>query len=342
MYLDDVKKAANSKLPWDCLSGKNILVVGATGMIGSCIVDVLMMNENVDYHVYASGRNKKRAMTLFSQYESSAYFHFIEYDVCTPLMADIDFHYVIDAASGANPIEYSKNPVGVIKANILGVEHLLSYGKDHNIKRFVYVSSGDVYGECKEKILNENMSGYVDPLKVRSCYPASKRAAEALCVAYSHQYGLNVSIARPCHTFGPHFTNTDTRAYAQFIRNIVQGEDIVMKSNGEQYRSWCYVVDCALGILFVMLKGENGEAYNIADDNAVVSIKTLAETIATIGKKQIIFDIPSDAEKMGYNPACHSVFTTERLKMLGWTIEGTFQEKMLSTVDEAVRKNNVR
>lgn len=333
-YIDDIRTAASVDLPWEKLSGKNILVTGATGLIGSCVVDVLMNHEGQDYHVYASGRNEVRVKQHFSEFRKSLYFHFLKYDVTEPLQSDIDFHFMIAAASGANPVLYSTDPVGVMKGNFCGVDNLLAYGVTHNLEKFVYVSSGDVYGEGDGRVFTEDYSGYVNPLNLRSCYTSAKRATETLCISYAHQYGINVSIARPCHTYGPHFTESDTRVYVQFIRNVLRGENIVMKSTGEQFRSWCYVVDCANGIMHVLLKGANGEAYNIADENSNVTIKELAEMIAEIGNKKVIIELPSESEKKGFNVVSKAVFSTERLRNLGWVILSDMKTKLKSTINK--------
>lgn len=333
-YIDDIRNAASVDLPWEKLSRKNILVTGATGLIGSCLVDVLMNHEGQDYHVYASGRNEERVKQHFSEYRKSPYFHFLKYDVTEPLQSDIDFHFIIAAASGANPVLYSTDPVSVMKGNFCGVDNLLAYGVKHNLEKFVYVSSGDVYGEGDGRVFTEDYSGYVNSLNLRSCYTSAKRATETLCISYAHQYGIDVSIARPCHTYGPHFTESDTRVYAQFIRNVLRGEDIVMKSTGEQFRSWCYVVDCANGIMHILLKGANGEAYNIADENSNVTIRELAEMIAEIGGKKVIIDLPSAVEKIGFNVVSKSVFSTSKLESLGWSIPSNMKSKIINTISE--------
>ncbi|MCQ2163633.1 MAG: NAD-dependent epimerase/dehydratase family protein [Bacteroidales bacterium] len=338
VYKDDIITAANLPLPWDKLSGKNILITGATGLIGSCVVDVLMNHKGIDYHVYASGRNEKRANCLFSEYYGSPFFHFLEYDVTKPFDCNIDFQFMIAAASGANPILYSTDPVGVMRANFNGVDNLLSFGVKHKLEKFVYISSGDVYGEGDGRVFTEDYSGYVDPLNLRACYSSAKRATETLCISYAHQYGIDVSIARPCHTYGPHFTDGDTRVYAQFIRNIKRGEDIIMKSNGEQFRSWLYVVDCSSALLYILLKGGNCQAYNIADETSNISIKELAEIIAEFGKKKVIIDAPSELEKKGFNVVTKSIFSTKQISCLGWqTLPGGIKEKLYRTIIEVAQ-----
>lgn len=332
-YQDDILNAASVELPWHNLHGKNVLITGATGLIGSTIVEILMTRPLIDFDVYASGRNEERAKSLFQRFWESKNFHFIKHDVTQPLDCSVDFHFIIDAASGANPVLYSTHPVDVMKANFNGVDNLLTYGKNHHLERMVYVSSGDVYGEGDGRIFSEGYSGYVNPLNIRSCYTSSKRASETLCISYGVQYGIDVVIARPCHTFGPNFTESDTRVYAQFIRNILRGEDIVMKSSGEQFRSWCYSVDCASGVLYVLLKGNNREAYNIADDNSNISIKELADIIADIGGKKVVIEQPDDIEKKGFNLASKSVFDTTKLKSLGWHIQGNIRSSLENTMN---------
>lgn len=336
-YKEDLFQASQKTLPWEKLRDCNILVTGATGLIGSTIVQILLKRAEFDgFHVYAAGRNEDRANKLFEDYLSSPYYHFLKFDVRKTPEFDIDFHFIISAASSANPVLYSIDPVGVMLDNIYGVDNLLNYGIKHCIKRFLYVSSGDVYGECKESLISEECSGYSDPLNLRSCYVSAKRASETLCISYSTQYNVDTIIVRPCHTYGPNFTESDSRAYAQFLRNILNNENIVMKSSGEQMRSWCYSVDCALGIIFALFKGDNRSAYNIADDNSIFSIKEFATVMANLGGVDIVFQQASEIEKKGFNLVKTSIFDTSKLRNLGWTISGSFQEKMNSTIRECV------
>lgn len=333
-YKDDILRAATLDLPWSKLHGCNILVTGATGLVGSCVIEVLMSRPGKDYQVYASGRNEARAKERFREYEGDEAFHFIRYDVMEPLDSDIDFDYIIHAASNASPNYFATEPVEVMKSNLNGVCNLLDYGLRHGLKRLLFVSTGEVYGEGDGRVFTEDYSGYVDPVSPRSCYPSSKRAAETLCVAYSQEYGTDVVIARPSHIYGPNFTETDNRVYAQFIRNVLNGEDIVMKSTGSQYRSWCYVVDCASALMYILLKGENGQAYNVADASSNISIKNLAEMIAEIGGKKVIMALPDAIEKVGYNVVTCSVFCTEKTEALGWSISGNMKSKLMTTIQE--------
>ena len=336
-YNEDILAVLNLDLPWKKLSGANILVTGATGLIGGCLVETLMMNPHQDYQVYASGRNENRAMVRFKDFADDPSFHFVKYDVMQPMQSDIRFDYIIHAASDANPKFYATQPVEVMKANICGVDHLISYGINHGMKRFLYVSSGEVYGEGDGRVFSEDYSGCVDCAQPRSCYPSSKRAAETLCVSYAAEYGADVVIARPCHIYGPYFTEQDNRVYAQFIRNVLRGEDIVMKSTGEQFRSWCYVVDCVSAMLYILLKGKSGEAYDIADADSNISIRELAEAIAAIGGRKVVIDLPDADEKRGFNPVTKSVFSTDRLESLGWKTQKNLLLGLNSTLKELIK-----
>lgn len=333
-YKKDLLAVANLDLSWKKLRNCNILITGATGLIGGCLVETLMLNPNKDYHVYASGRNEERARKRFSEFANDSTFHFVKYDVLEPLESDVNFDYIIHAASNASPNFFATKPVEVIKSNIQGLSNLMEYGLNHGMKRMLYVSSGEVYGEGDGRVFTEDYSGYVNCTSPRSCYPSSKRAAETLCVSYAQEYNTDVVIARPCHTYGPHFTEADNRVYAQFICYVLRGEDIIMKSTGAQFRSWCYVVDCASALLHILLKGEKCQAYNIADANSNISIKELAEMIAEIGGKKVVIDLPSDVEKAGFNVVTKSVFSTEKLNCLGWKVEGYMYDKMKKVIQE--------
>lgn len=326
-YQQDLSRVANL-LP--TLSG-TILITGSTGLIGGCLVDLLMRHSHCD--VYALGRNSQRAAKRFGVYHDDSRFHFLQHDICQPLDTDLDFDYIIHAASNASPNFFQQQPVEVMRSNIEGLCHLVEYGLQHKMRRMIYVSSGEIYGECNDSVFTESSSGYIDILSPRACYPSSKRAAETLCAAYCQEYDSDIVIARPCHTYGPFFTESDNRVYAQFIRNVLRGEDIVMKSLGQQYRSWIYVVDCAAAILLLLAKGKRGEAYNIANEESNITIRQLAEKTAAIAGRKVVMDITDGGNT---TPISRAIFSTEKLESLGWQPLFTIDDGLRHTI-EAMR-----
>lgn len=302
------------------LKNKNIVITGANGMICSYIVEFLMYENkihNSNITVFALGRNLKKLEERFSNYLENKNLKFIVQDVCQPLkLFNID--YIIHGASNAHPNAYVKDPVGTMNANYIGMLNVLECAKENNSK-VLYISSSEVYGSkcCQSNEWKEEDSGYVNTLNSRSSYPISKRAAETLCISYMEQHGIDVKIVRPCHIYGPTMTNSDSRAVSSFIRDVINGNDIIMKSEGKPIRSYCYVGDAVRGIMTVLLNGKSGEAYNISDENSIVSIKELAYTIATIGNQDIIIDIPKDTNT-GFTPVEKTIISSEKLKNLGW------------------------
>lgn len=331
-YRKDIQTAAALPLPWHLLDGKSVLVTGATGLIGGATVDVLMAADTT-CHIYASGRNQERAEKRFAAHHDSDRFHFVKMDLTKPLTGDTVFDYVIDAAGGAAPRLYKEDPVGVMRSNLNGVDNLFQYGIRHGLRRLVYVSSGEVYGEGDGRAFTEDYSGFVNPTEVRSCYPSAKRAAETLCVCYGAQYDIGVAIARPSHVYGPGFTESDNRVYAQFIRNVERGEDIVLKSKGEAFRSWTYVVDCATALLYILFNGKDGKAYNIADEKSNISIRELAELTAQAAGRKVVFDIPDDSAHGVTTPITQAIFDTTRLQQLGWKPLWHIKEGLVHTIE---------
>lgn len=337
-YKEDLKYVFETVNSLDRLRKCSVLVTGASGLIGSFLIDTLMIcNEvgNYEINVFALGRNKITLKNRFKTHCNNEYFHIIEHDISFPLNCDYKFDYIIHAASNAYPLAFITDPVGTIMGNVLGVYNLLEYSRLNGIKRLLFISSGEVYGQGTQDNVefDETYSGYIDSTSVRACYPNAKRTAETLCVSYSEQYNIDTVIARPCHTYGPTFTSKDNRASTQFIRDVIENKDIVMKSQGLHVRSYCYVADCISGILTILLHGKRGNSYNIANKNSNISIRQMAEMIAKLANKKVIIELPNEVEKKSYNPVTRSVLKTEKLENLGWKAKYDMMTGLKRTVE---------
>ena len=209
-------------------------------------------------------------------------------------------------------------------SNIIGLKALLDLAAENKGSRLLFVSSSEVYGN-RERFsydaggeIAEDEYGYVDILSSRSCYPSGKRAAESLCASYIDEYGVDAVIVRPGYIYGPTINPTDSRASAAFTLDAAAGRDIIMKSKGEQLRSYCYMLDCASALLSVLLSGECGEAYNISNKDSIVTIRDVAECLAKVSGVKVVFEIPTDEEKKSFNPMKNSVLDATKLQNLGW------------------------
>lgn len=307
---------------WEKFNNKSILITGSTGMIGSFLVDVLMYRNQFlksNITIIANSSNQKSIDGRFYKYSENEHFKVLIQNVIEPFNIDFSVDYIIHAASNAYPELYDKDPVGTMMGNFIGLKNILDYSIEKKVKKILYVSSGEIYGESDKNVsLKENDYGYVDILKARSCYPISKRASETLAICYSKQYGLDVVIARPCHVFGPTATSRDNRISSLFVRNALNGKDLVLKSKGLQKRSYCYVTDCCTALLTILDKGTSTEAYNISNPKSIVTISDLAHSIAKLTNTKVIFDIPSDKEKSNFNSMEYAVLNSEKLSKLGW------------------------
>jgi len=325
LYMEDVKFVANLDLPWNKLKDKSVLLSGATGLIGSFLVDVLLEKNSTDdlnCTVYALGRSKERTEARFSKHVGDSHFIFIQHDVNLPLSLEgigtID--YVLHLASNTHPLQYSTDPIGTITTNILGVQNMLEFASTHNATRFAFASSNEIYGENRGDVefFDEDYCGYINCNTMRAGYPESKRCGEALCQAYKAQKNLDIVIPRLTRSYGPTMLLSDSKAISQFIKKGIDGEDIVLKSAGTQYYSYQYVSDSVSGLLYVLLCGENGSAYNIAEANSDIMLKDLAKAIADASGTKVVFEIPDSVEAAGYSTATKARLSGDKLKALGW------------------------
>lgn len=332
-YMEDIQGVLKADFPWSRTDGKNILVTGATGLIGSFLTDVLMANPARKYHVWICSRNKESARKRFGTWWNDPCFHFFEQDLNNPLVIDTDFQYIFHTAGNSFPAAFANDPVGTLKGTVIGTDNLLRYSLSHNLERMVYVSSGEVYGDGDVQSWSETDSGYVDPTSPRSCYPTAKRAAENLCACYCSQYGLDICTVRPSHTYGATFTSADNRAYAQFIRNAVKGQDIILKSDGSQVRGYCYVSDCISAMLYVLFYGTGGQAYNISNESSLISIRELADLTAAECGTKVVFQIPDEKEKKGYSILKHTELDNTKIKALGWKPQTSIESGIARSVE---------
>lgn len=340
LYLADLDAIASCGANWSVLDGATIAVSGATGMVGTFLVDALMRMMRagkLDANVLALGRNEARARERLPYFDD-ARFSFAEMDVSVPgarpaASADV----VIHLASTTHPRAYATEPIGTITSNVVGLQNLLEWALDcaGSDARFVFASSVEVYGQNRGDVerFDESYCGYLDCNTLRAGYPESKRLGEALCQAYASERGARVYVPRLPRIYGPTLLSSDTKALSQFLHKAVAGEDVVLKSEGTQEFSYLYVADAVSGLLWVLTRGDAGAAYNVADPSGDVRLRDLAGMIARAGGGEVVFELPDEVERKGYSTATKALLDGSRLRALGWQAHYDFPTGVAHTVE---------
>ena len=320
------------------LQGQSFIVTGATGLIGSCLVHRLQeLNcaEGLGIHVICVVRNVAKAEAMFGK--ESDEISYYEYDFasdkpfCPPQHAD----YLVHLAAPTASKYFVEQPVETFCTTLFGTQQVLRYAEQQGkqLKGILYVSTLEMYGTVLDdsKPLTEDCQGYLDPIQARSSYPMAKRAAECLCHAYSAEHGVRVMTARLAQTFGEGITENDNRVFAQFARSAKADEDIVLHTEGKLCRCYCYTADAVEAMLYILLRGESGMAYNVANEDTYISIRDMAEMVCReFGKKmKVRIELK---EGMGYSPTTYLRLDTSRLKALGWRPTHNLKEMFASII----------
>ncbi len=338
-YQEELMEMCHLDISYEKLQNQRILITGANGLIASYLTDALIkMNEvlRLNMRITALARSKEKARKRFADYLDQEDFELLVGDVCQQdLFKGHTWDYIVHAAGNAHPKAFATQPVETMKANLVGTMNILDYAVSqevqNKVKKIVFLSSGEIYGETvmtsETGWIEENI-GMVDSMNIRACYPESKRAAETLCLSYYNEYSICTIVARLSYIYGATVQEENMRADAQFLRNALMGEDIVMKSEGKQLRSYCYVQDAVEGILLLMLEGKEGEAYNVANNDSNVTIRQYAECLAEVFGVGIRMELPDHIEKTGYSKMQCEVLDATKLCEIGWKPKNGLRDGM--------------
>jgi nucleoside-diphosphate-sugar epimerase len=338
MYMADLVTAAEHTIDIALLNGKRVMITGASGTIGSFIVDMLMAYNDVkdgNIGVVACGRSPERLKARFSKWSESKNLEFARLDVLDEDLTELypgNIDYCIHAAGNAYPSAFVGQFEDTVKGNILGTDALMRFAAKHGCSRFVYVSSGEVYSVSDEDkirlevIFKEYSASFKDycreVLKLvsekgpRSSYPISKWATEKMCL--ENRLGLCCNVVRPCHTFGPGITGNDDRAHVQFALKAAKGETIVLNSAGTQLRSYNYVADASSAIISVMTCSKAGTCMDICSPDNVITIRDLAELMGKAAGVSVVVKEPDERQKSLLSPINKQVLDSSALSELGW------------------------
>jgi UDP-glucuronate decarboxylase len=283
---------------FSAMSGKNLLITGGAGFLGYYLVQsVLHWNSSVEpktkIHVTVYDNYVRGVPGWLMHLQGNEQLTLVRHDVIQPLPSDMgDFQFIVHAAGIASPIYYRRYPIETMDANINGLRALLEYARRQKSKAcpvegFLYFSSSEIYGDPSPENIPtpETYRGFVSCTGPRACYDESKRYGETLCVNFAQQYDLPVRCARPFNNYGPGLKITDRRVLPDFARDVLSGRDIVLLSDGSPTRTFCYSADAIVGYYKVLVKGRNGEAYNIGAEKPEISMAQLAGKVVDISRE---------------------------------------------------------
>ncbi len=339
LYVEDIKTSIKDCKNIDVFKNKVIFITGANGLIGSFIIDLFMYlnnNENYNTTIIANSRSIEKLEKRFSNYIKNKNFKYYIADINEPIKYEERVDYIINCASNTHPLQYSTDPINTIMTNIKGTDNILRFAAKIKAKKALFISSVEIYGENVNNVerFKENQMGYIDCNSLRAGYNESKRAGEALCQAYIESKGLDISIVRLPRVYGPSVKRDDTKAMSQFINKALAKEDIVLKSDGNQYFSYLYVADAVSGLLRTLIAGKKGDVYNLGNIESDIRLKDLAKKIANIAGTEVIFDIPSEKEQRGYSKATIARLDySKAVKELNWSPSYSIDEGLKRMIE---------
>lgn len=317
--------------------GKRLVITGATGLVGSLLGRVLLLaNERIDLgcRIVAVVRDSHKATRLFEDYAHGDDLELAIADFAKDAMVCVagGVDYILHAAAITQSKTMVERPVDVIKMSVSSTEKMIALAREKGA-RMVFASSMEAYGTLAQgEIASENMLGWINLEAPRSCYPESKRLCECLCNAAAHQYGLGVCSARLAQTFGAGVLPGENRAFAQFARSAMQGNDVILKTKGLSEGNYVNSIDCVCALLLLLASGESGWAYNVANEESHRTIRQVAELAVSLlgdGSSKVVVDIDED-NTAGYAPDVHLRLSSKRLRSLGWepqvSLEDSFHE----------------
>ncbi|MCQ2507632.1 MAG: NAD-dependent epimerase/dehydratase family protein [Dorea sp.] len=341
MLKRDIDIILSAKADWKKLQDATVLVTGATGRLGIYIVNALVgasRDFGLNIKVLALARNPEKIAASYPEEMEEVVF--LQQDVISPIEWDGPVDYIFHTAGLASPSDFTTRPVNTLWGHVQGTQNVLELAKEKQTKKVLYVSTVEVYGTWKsEDYIKEDDMGPLVHTNSRACYPEAKRLCETMLACYKAEYGVDYVGIRMSHTFGPGISLYDGRAFAEFIRNVVQGEDIVLQSDGSAVRTYTYTAD-AVGAMFLALLNGTEDYYNVASIDNQISIRDLAELIASMDPKkkvQVRF-ATKPGQKLLYLPFKLGIIDSTKMLELGWEpkvdIEHAFRWTLESFLEE--------
>lgn len=342
--LRDIDIILKNPIDWECFRNRTVLVTGATGRLGMYLVEALNKADidwNLNLTIIALARSRQKLQEVFGESLQLPNIHTIVQDIEMPISWTGDIHYIFHTAGAASPQDFTNWPVDTLWGHVQGTRNVLELAREKKTAKVLYVSTVEIYGEWKSaEGIREDDMGPMHCDNARACYPEAKRMCETMLASYEAQYGVSYVGVRLCHTFGPGISLNDGRAFAEFIRNVMEGKDIVLQTDGSAARTYTYVADAIGAMLLAFTKGKE-HYYNIANLDNLISIRDLAELIAGLDPKgKVTVRYARQAEqKLKYLPFKLGIMNVDRITELGWRPQVGVEEAFRYTLESFLQRN---
>ncbi len=340
----DIQIILNNPIDWEKFRNKTVLVTGATGRLGMYLVEALNKADidwNLNLNIVALGRNEKKLQRVFGESLKLPNLHCMVQDITEPIHRDGPVDFIFHTAGAASPMDFTHDPTGTLWGHIQGTKNVLELAREKHTEKILYVSTVEIYGDWKEETdIREEDMGPLRCDQSRACYPEAKRMCETMLAAYKEQYDVPYVGVRLCHTFGPGILLDDGRAFAEFIRDVIEEKDIVLHSDGSAMRTYTYVADAVGAMLLAVTKGTESY-YNIANTDNLISIRDLAELIAGLDpKKKVQVKYASESGKeLKYLPFRLGIMNVDRILSLGWHPQVNLEDAFRWTLESFLQNS---
>lgn len=323
---------------WEKLKDKNVMITGATGRLGLYIAHALFLANDrfgLNITVILAARSHKKLEMEYGQFLKRSDVQVLLQDILQPVCISVPVDYIFHTAGLASPEDFTNRSIETLWGHVQGTKNILDFAVETHAQRILYVSTVEIYGVWKgEQHIREIDMGPLSCTNPRACYPEAKRLCETMLTCYKKEKNVDFVSVRMSHTLGPGISLEDGRAFAEFLRCVLHDEDIILQSDGSAIRTYTYTADAVAAMFLALLNGDQC-FYNIASEENQISVRELAELIASLSKSGMTKIRFSQEEKsrLAYLPFKLGVLDCTQIRALGWRPQVKLKEMFQWTLD---------